>query len=118
VIESNQLSSSVATNIRLLVCLFAAFAPFVSRATTYYISQKGDDAHNGTSIEHAWKSLEHVNKHAFQPGDQLLFKSGSRFTGQLRPQGSGKVEGDKIVPIVIGNMVKDRNRASMAKERF
>ena len=97
--KSDRLSSNV---VRLLVCLFAVFVPLVSRAASYYISQEGDDTRNGTSVEHAWKSLERVNEHMFQPGDQLRFKSGSRFTGQLRPQGSGKVEGDKIVPIVIG----------------
>jgi len=72
-------------------------------AATYFVdSENGDDARPGTSVEQAWKSLERVNTHVFQPGDQLLFKAGSRFTGQLRLQGSGRLEGDKPLPITIG----------------
>src|SRR5262245_42863971 len=74
-----------------------------ANATTYHVdSETGDDTRSGTSIEQAWKSLARVNTNVFQPGDQLLFKSGSRFTGQFRPQGSGKMDGDKPVPIVVG----------------
>lgn len=83
------------------VCVLLAVALSV-QATTYHVdSQGGDDARDGTSQSLAWKSLERVNSHTFQPGDHLLFKAGSRFTGQLRPQGSGKLEGDKPVPIII-----------------
>jgi len=88
-------------------------------ATTYYVdSQSGDDGRSGVTGEQAWKSLEHVNTQVFQPGDQLLFKAGSRFSGQLRPQGSGKLEGDKPVLITIGNMAKGRSRALMARGNF
>jgi hypothetical protein len=72
-------------------------------AATYHVdSKKGDDAHDGASAGQPWKTLERVNAHVFQPGDQLLFKAGSRFTGQLCPQGSGRLDGDKPVPITIG----------------
>lgn len=72
-------------------------------ATPYHVdSQRGDDSQSGVSVEQAWKTLDRVNAHGFQPEDQLLFKAGSRFTGQLRPLGSGKLDGDKAVPIVIG----------------
>lgn len=74
-----------------------------ANATVYYVdSQNGDDVHSGTSQTQAWKTLERVNAHVFQPGDQLRFKAGSRFTGQLRPQGSGKLDGGQPVPITIG----------------
>jgi hypothetical protein len=57
----------------------------------YYVdSQSGDDAHSGTAPAQAWRSLEKVNAQVFQPGDQVLFKSGTHYTGQLKPQGSGK----------------------------
>jgi len=80
-----------------------ALAVFSGGATIYYVdSQNGDDARSGTSIERAWSSLERVNAHVFQPGDRLLFKAGSCFTGQLRPQGSGAVVDSRPVPIVIG----------------
>lgn len=72
-------------------------------AAVYYVdSQNGDDARLGTSAEKAWKTLDRVNGQVFQPGDQLLFKAGARFTGQLRPQGSGRLDGDKPLPITIG----------------
>lgn len=75
----------------------------LANAATYFVdSQSGNDAQSGTSQTQAWKTLERVNAHVFQAGDQLLFKAGSRFTGQLRPQGSGKLDGEKIVPITIG----------------
>ncbi len=76
---------------------------FTGAATTFHVdSQRGDDSNRGASIRQAWRTLERVNAQVFQPGDQLLFRAGSRFTGQLRPQGSGALEGGKPVPIVIG----------------
>lgn len=71
--------------------------------TTYYVdSTSGNDENNGTSENAPWKSLEKVNSTVFQPGDQILFKTGSRYEGQLAPQGSGE-EG---APIII-NMYGD-----------
>lgn len=67
--------------------------------TAYYVdSQTGDDAQAGTRPEQAWKSLAKVNGTRFAPGDRILFKGGTRYTGELRPQGSGR-EGQ---PIRIG----------------
>ena len=77
---------------------FAAVA-----AATYYVdSENGDDSHSGASQAEAWKSLTPVNAHVFQPGDQLLFKAGSRFFGQLCPRGSGAGADGANSPIVIG----------------
>ncbi len=74
-----------------------------ARAATYYVdSEDGDDAHNGSSQTEAWKSLAPLNAHIFQPGDQLLFKAGSHFSGQLQPQGSGAAVDGKKLPITIG----------------
>ncbi len=84
------------------LCLLLLALELSASAITYHVdSQSGDDVREGTSPSQAWKSLERVNTHIFQPGDQLLFKAGSRFFGQLRPQGSGKLDGGKPVPIVI-----------------
>jgi len=85
------------TVLAVLVCALGA------AAATYHVdSVGGDDSQSGTSAVQAWKSLDRVNAQVFQPGDQLLFKAGSRWSGQLRPQGSGKQDGDKVVPITIG----------------
>jgi len=51
--------------------------------TVYLDSQNGDDANNGSSRELAWKSLERVKAHAFQPGDNFLLKRGGFWTGML-----------------------------------
>ena len=76
---------------------------FTGVATTYHVdSQRGDDSNRGVSIGQAWRTLERINAQVFQPGDQLWFRAGSRFIGQLRPQGSGALEGGEPVPIVIG----------------
>lgn len=71
--------------------------------TTYYVdSSSGNDENNGISENAPWKSLEKVNNTVFQPGDQILFKTGSRYEGQLAPQGSGE-EGAPIVIDMYGD---------------
>jgi hypothetical protein len=65
--------------------------------TTYYIdSQRGDDANPGTTAANPWRALDRVNATTFAPGDRILFRAGTRCTGQLRPQGLGK-DGAPIV---------------------
>ncbi|HPU56895.1 MAG TPA: right-handed parallel beta-helix repeat-containing protein, partial [Verrucomicrobiota bacterium] len=72
-------------------------------AATYYVdASTGDDAYNGTSPTLAWKTLERVNREVFQPGDRILFKAGTRYTGQLRPQGSGAIQDGRTNVIAIG----------------
>jgi hypothetical protein len=65
--------------------------------TYYYVSSvAGDDANDGLSPEKAWKTLDKVNAHLFQPNDVILFCSDNEWEGQLRPQGSG-AEGKPIL---------------------
>lgn len=65
--------------------------------TNYYVdSIKGSDSNAGTSQSAPWKTLDKVNsKTAFEPGDKILLKAGSIWTGMLNPKGSG-VEGSPI----------------------
>ncbi|WNS43142.1 discoidin domain-containing protein [Paenibacillus sp. MMS20-IR301] len=79
--------------------------------TTYYVdSAGGNDSNSGTSTAAAWKSLTKVNATTFQPGDQILFKSGGVWNGQLWPKGSGsaglpiKIDlyGGTVRPIING----------------
>ena len=66
--------------------------------TVYYVdSIGGSDSKSGTSSKNAWKSLSKVNEKVFAPGDKILFRSGSRYTGVLKPQGSGTLK----APILI-----------------
>ena len=65
------------------------------------IQENGDDAFTGTSPDTAWRSLDHVNEQTFTPGDRILFKKGTSYKGQMRPQGSGDVVDGEVRPIVI-----------------
>lgn len=76
---------------------------FDLHAADYHVdSQSGDDAHSGATPLQAWKSLDRVNAHVFSPGDKLLFKAGTRYSGQLKPNGSGEVRDGKPVAVTIG----------------
>lgn len=90
------------SRMNLILAVLTLSAPNARTATYYGDSNTGDDARSGTSQTEAWKSLAPVNTHVFQPGDQLLFKAGSSFSGQLCPQGSGAEVDGKILPITIG----------------
>ena len=58
--------------------------------TTYYVdSESGSDENPGTTSSQAWASLEKVNQQTYQPGDRILFKAGTEYTGQFNPKGSG-----------------------------
>lgn len=74
----------------------------LSAAAMYHVDAVGgNDALDGTEPAEAWRTLDRVNAQVFQPGDQLLFKAGTRYAGQLRPQGSGRQERGQVTPIRI-----------------
>ena len=84
---------------KLVLLLCSLWLNGAACAADYFVnSQSGDDAWSGTTREQAWKSLSRVNRQVFQPGDRILFKAGTRYTGQLAPQGSGSEKN----PIHIG----------------
>lgn len=80
--------------------------------TVFYVdSVNGNDNNSGISEKAPWKTLEKINAATFIPGDRILLKSGSCFTGQLFPKGSGSA-GNPIVidiyssgpkPVINGN---------------
>ena len=89
----------------LVLCALAWLGAGLGLAAgaVYYIdSGTGDDASVGTSPERAWKSLARVNEQVFLPGDQVRFRAGTRYAGQLKPQGSGVSEEGRDNPIVMG----------------
>ena len=70
----------------------------LSEFYTYYLdSSGGNDTLSGLSTNEAWKSLERANQITYQPGDSILLKRGSSWTGIFEPKGSGR-DG---LPIVI-----------------
>jgi len=65
---------------------------------TFYVdAQKGSDSNTGTLPEQAFASLEKVNSLILKEGTQVLFKSGTSYTGQLKPKGLGQPNN----PIII-----------------
>ncbi len=81
-------------------------------ATTYYIDSKdGLDSNSGLSIMDPWNSLEKVNNSDFLPGDSILFKKNSTWSGGLDISSAGTA-GNPIVfsayglgakPLINGN---------------
>lgn len=77
----------------------------------YVDSRNGDDSNDGESPETAWKSLHQVNNAVFEPGSTILLKSGSIWTGQLKPGGEGSIDapnkidkyGEGPLPLIDGN---------------
>ena len=85
--------------IRTIVCLAVVLVYFGrSQSVNYYVDAAGgNDARDGKSTATAWRTLGNVNVTTFLPGDSILLKSGSLWTGQLAPKGSG----DSLQPVVI-----------------
>lgn len=71
-----------------LIIMFLLFS-YTANATTYYVSNAGSDAANGTSEGSSWETIPKVNASTFAPGDFVLFKGGDSFSGTLRPPNSG-----------------------------
>jgi hypothetical protein len=68
-------------------------------AEIYHVdSNQGDDSRSGLTPQLAWRSLEKANATVLKPGDQLLFKAGGRWAGQLTPKGGG----DSTARVIIG----------------
>lgn len=74
-----------------LAAALLALVPFEGRTAEFHVDSKaGDDGRDGLSAEKAWQSLEKVNAATFEPGDKVLFKRGSVWSGQLRIVTRGK----------------------------
>lgn len=80
------------------------FVSLTASAETFYIdSESGNDLGSGDSPTAAWKSLDRVNRQTFKPGDVIRFKAGSRYTGQLKPSGSGEIANGRTNCITISS---------------
>ena len=75
----------------LLAFLLAPLA--MLHAASYHLdAEGGTDDGDGLTPATAWRSLAKASAFTFQPGDRLLLKAGSSWTGQLHPLGSGSAE--------------------------
>jgi len=72
-----------------------------AQSTTYYVSPSGNDSNNGTSQSTPWRTIARVNQSAYsyQPGDQILFRRGGVYYGEIYPGTSGTAQ----APIVFAD---------------
>ena len=88
-------------------CLALAFTASAS-ATTYYVSNTGNDANDGLSPGTPWQTVAKVNGSSFMPGDQILFQRGSQWHESLDAPSNG----------APGNPITFADYGSGAKPRF
>lgn len=60
-----------------------SFSCFSANATTYYFSNAGSDAGNGTSPSTTWQSVTKFNSFSFSVNDSILFNRGDSWTGSF-----------------------------------
>jgi hypothetical protein len=81
------MTARLATPALVLVLLLVASG--TAHATDYHVDATGgSDTNPGTSAQ-PWRTLSRVNKHAFAPGDRILFKRGEAWAESLTPPSSG-----------------------------
>lgn len=80
----------------LFSCVVFTYTAHANSQTYYVDATAGNDSNDGLSPQTAWKSLSKVNTVVFEPGDHILLKAGERWTGSLKPKGSGSF-GNPIV---------------------
>ena len=77
--------------LRDVVCDWLSTSALYNGGNTYYVDNaEGDDINTGLTSQQPWKTLSKVNSVVFEPGDEILFKAGTTYVGQLKPQGSGE----------------------------
>ncbi|WP_457270828.1 right-handed parallel beta-helix repeat-containing protein [Pedobacter sp. UYEF25] len=81
----------------IVMMLLNLFFVIQSKSATYYVDGKrGNDNQSGLSKEKAWKTLNKVNEVVLMPGDSVLFRSSTIYSGHLKISCRGK-SGNKIV---------------------
>ncbi|MBS2211307.1 right-handed parallel beta-helix repeat-containing protein [Carboxylicivirga mesophila] len=104
---------------RFIFLLFVLMITPGLLATNYYISAEGNDNNDGLTESTPWQTLAKVSEAGandknggfIQPGDQILFRSGDTFEGQLVINRSGTHDnpiviskyGDGELPILSGS---------------
>ncbi len=107
---------SLLSGLRFVWAGFLAATVAASQARTFHVDAvDGDDSHDGLKPETAWRSLNRVNRASLAGGDQVLFRRGQAWRGQLIPQ-SGDANGaitygafsEGHRPILLGSVAADR----------
>jgi hypothetical protein len=74
---------------KLIFTIILVATTFLLSATTYYVSNAGNDSNNGTSQSTAWKTISKINGRTFAAGDNILFKKGDTWRETLTIPSSG-----------------------------
>lgn len=85
----------------ITILLFSAKA----NATTYYVSNAGSDAGNGTSTGTSWQTISKINGFTFAANDSILFKCGDSWNERLVPSRSSLYFGSYstgVKPLITG----------------
>ncbi|WP_155646084.1 right-handed parallel beta-helix repeat-containing protein [Burkholderia diffusa] len=82
--------------VAIIVCGAALWHVSTSAATYYVNASTGNDANNGTSMATPWQTFSRINGGTFNPGDQILFRRGDTFPGQMVIPSSGTL-GNPII---------------------
>jgi len=72
---------------KILILLLLTW-PLLTNATTYYVDASSTGSNAGT-LANPWKTLSAINQSLLQPGDFVLFKRGSTFSGSITISRSG-----------------------------
>ena len=83
----------------ILFQFLLSITAFAAQATTYYVSNTGNDSNSGNSPAQAWRTTARVSAATFQAGDRVLLAGGQTFTGGLRLRRS--TQGTAALPIVF-----------------
>ena len=77
------------TGCLLILALALVTGRIGTQAATYYVASSGSDTNNGLSAGAPFQSLAKVSGLSLLPGDQMLFRRGDTFRGQLNLGRSG-----------------------------
>src|SRR6516164_4588200 len=72
----------------------------------FHVSAVGDDGHEATTPDLAWRTLARANRQELHPGDRLLLRGGDAFDGNLVVKTAGTASA--AAPITIRSYGKGR----------
>jgi len=72
-----------------ILLIISLFCSLISQATTYYVSNTGNNTNNGTAEITPWETFARVESQTLLPGDSVLFKAGDVWRDILNISESG-----------------------------
>tara|TARA_B110001450_G_scaffold236794_1_gene242502 strand:+ start:361 stop:2028 length:1668 start_codon:yes stop_codon:yes gene_type:complete len=75
----------------LIISIILSFAINNLFATTYYVSNSGDDRNSGLSSADPWSSISKINSSIFIPGDSILLNRNDTWNERLQVPTAGTI---------------------------